>query len=163
MDAGAEVDAAPEVAPYLYSHDGSADVAELAAPAGSRGESSRAPVLPGPGSAASDPGAGGGGTALLGAGAKRRLAALQARFRSCFSRALNTNPDLNGRFFFDITYDPRGKVTAVRANDRTTSELRGGDLERCLLAAIQRTSFVDSSNPVTKPVTFTLPVQLKSQ
>jgi len=99
-----------------------------------------------------------GGPARLAGAAKRRLAELQARFRSCFSRALNTNPDLNGRFFFDVTYDPRGKVTAVKANDRTTSELRGGDLERCLLAAIQRTSFVDSSNPATKPVTFTLPV-----
>ncbi len=117
-------------------------------------ESGRAPRVAGPSGGSTPPRA---DTTQLAS----RIARLRGRFRNCYSRALQTDPGLNGRVAFRIEVSPSGKVKSVSVDREQTSEsLLKGQLTTCLLSAIRSADF--GSTGRSTPVTFSLPMEIRS-
>lgn len=69
---------------------------------------------------------------------------------SMYSRALRKDPELEGKFVFDIVIEPDGSISSIKI---VTSELGDPTLERKLLARIRRINFGEASGKAT-PVNY---------
>lgn len=69
---------------------------------------------------------------------RRTLESAKSRVYSMYQRALEQNPDLAGKFKFQLIIDPSGRVSQVKM---VSSELGLSDLEAEILAQIQRVNF----------------------
>jgi len=69
---------------------------------------------------------------------RRTLESAKSRVYSMYQRALERNPDLAGKFKFQLVIDPSGSVSNIKI---VSSELGLSDLEADILSQIQRVNF----------------------
>ena len=113
------------------------------------------------GAAGGTPGAKPGGDAKAGASASRSREEIELVFDrnksaiyALYSRALRSNPQLQGKLVLELTIAPDGRVTDCRV---VSSELGDEELERKLVARVKMVRFEDrdvATVTTTKPIDF---------